>query len=136
MKIIISFLIISSLGFQAINAQAIQKNKYDGLQKLEGMEYSGGITFYIEKKSQKLIAFQNDTIKWEADAVKNCGKRKAKINSVFTTSGNLKVSFGKNKTALINIQNGQVECLAEENKKQDKQDNTEIIFTNKNIIKK
>ncbi|KQW96177.1 hypothetical protein [Flavobacterium sp. Root420] len=124
------------LGFQNIKAQEISKIDYNKLSKLEGMECLGGITFYIEKKDKILIAVQNDTIKWKADVIKNCGKRKVEINSVFIGSGKLKVSFGKNRIAFVNIKNGEIECLAEKKNKRKDQDKDYIDFTNQSIIKK
>lgn len=105
-----------------MNAQKISKIDYDKLTKLEGIEYSGGITFYIEKKNEILIAVQNETIKWKADVVKNCGKRKVEIDSVFIRSGKLKVSFGKNRIAFVNIENGEIECLTAETQKRKDQE--------------
>lgn len=116
MKKAFLLLIFFALGFQNIEAQEISKIDYNKLLKLEGMEYLGGITFYIEKKDKILIAVQNETIKWKADVIKNCGKRKAEINSVFIGSGKLKVSFGKNCTAFVNIENGEIECLTKKKK--------------------
>lgn len=108
------------------NAQDNSKINYNGLLKLEGIEYVGGITFCIETKNQVLIAVQNDSIKWKADVVKKCGKRKANINSIFVRSGKLKISFGKNKIALVDIMSGEIECLAQENKKIEKT-NTSVL---------
>lgn len=136
MKKAILLLVFLLLGFQNIKAQKISKIDYNKLSKLEEMEYVGGITFYIEKKSEILIAIQNDTIKWKADVVKKCGKRKVEINSVFTRSGQLKVSFGKNSIAYINIENGEIECLTEEKNKRNDQQKEYIDFTNQSIIKK
>jgi len=116
-KKIFPLLIFLSI-IQSINAQDIpSKPNYDELSKLEGMEYSGGITFYIEKKEENLVAIQNGIIKWNTNVFKNCSKRKTKINSVYIKSGNLKVSFGKNNIAIVNIQNGTVECLLENKSK-------------------
>ena len=129
MKKLVFFLVLFS-SILKLTAQSNSKINYDGLLKLEGMEYVGGITFYIEKKDQILIAIQNDTIKWKADVIKTCGKRKDEINSVFTRSGKLKVSFVKNSNAYVNVENGEIECLKEEKKKsKDKQGNY-IDFTN------
>ncbi|CAD0001846.1 hypothetical protein [Flavobacterium chungangense] len=132
MKKVILLLVFLLLVFQNIEAQKVSKIDYGKLSKLEGMEYVGGITFYIDRKSEILIAIQNDTIKWEADVIKKCGKRKAAINSVFTTSGKLKVSFGKS-TALVDIENGEIKCSVEVNSESEK---TEINFKNNSIIKK
>jgi hypothetical protein len=128
--------LIAFWGFQNMNAQKTSKIDCNQLVKLEGMEYSGGITFYIEKKSENLIAIQNDSIKWKADVIKNCGKRKAKITSVFIRSGKLKVLFGKNKTAFVAIENGDIECVAEEKSERNIQGDSEINFTNQGINKK
>ncbi|WP_289663873.1 hypothetical protein [Flavobacterium panacagri] len=133
MQKLVFFLILISFVFKA-TAQHNSKINYDGLLKLEGIEYVGGITFYIEKKSQILMAVQNHIIKWKADVVKECGKRKTKINSVSVRSEKLKVSFGKNKNALVDIINGKIECLAEESKKDEKGEY--INFKNNNITKK
>ncbi|WP_140511787.1 hypothetical protein [Flavobacterium pectinovorum] len=100
------------------------------------MEYSGGITFYIEKKSEILIAIQNETIKWKADVVKKCGKSKVEINSIFIRSGTLKVSFGKNSIAFVNIENGEIECLTVDKQKRKDQEKEQINFTNQSINKK
>jgi len=116
MKKAILLLVFLLFGLQNIKAQKNSKIDYDKLSKLEGMEYVGGITFYIEKKSEILIAVQNDSVKWKADVVKKCGKRKVDINSVFIRSGKLKVSFGKNSIAFVTIENGEIECLAEDKK--------------------
>ncbi|KRB54885.1 hypothetical protein [Flavobacterium sp. Root186] len=134
MKKAILLLFFLLLGFQNIKAQKISKMDYDKLSKLEGIEYLGGITFYIEKKSEILIAVQNDSIKWKADIVKNCGKRKVDINSVFIRNGKLKVSFGKNSIAFVDIENGEIECLTEETQKI--KDQELINFTNQSINKK
>lgn len=136
MKKAILLLVFLLVGFQNIKAQKISKIDYDKLSKLEGMEYVGGITFYIEKEDKILIAVQNETIKWKADIFKKCGKRKAEINSVFTRSGKLKVSFGKNSTALVNIENGEIECLPEEKNKIKDQQKDYIDFTNQSINKR
>ncbi|WP_337967860.1 hypothetical protein [uncultured Flavobacterium sp.] len=132
--ILIAF--IAFWGFQNMNAQKTSKIDYSQLVKLEGMEHSGGITFYIEKKSENLIAIQNDNVKWKADVIKNCGKRQAKITSVFIRSEKLKVLFGKNKTAFVAIENGEIECVTEEKSERSIQDDSEINFTNQGINKK
>jgi hypothetical protein len=116
MKKHLIFYIFLLLQFLSINAQEISLiPNYDELSKMEEMEYSGGITFYIEKKSENIIAVQNGYIKWKADLKKKCGYRnkRVKVTSVFTQSKKLKVTFSKNKVALINIENGEIECLPE-----------------------
>lgn len=133
MKKCVFFLVLFSLVFKGI-AQNNSKIDYTDLLKLDGIEYVGGITFYIEKKNQTLIAIQNNSIKWKAYVVKECGKRKDKISSVFVRSGKLKISFAKDKTALVDIMNGEIECLTKESKK-DKESES-INFINKHIIKK
>ncbi|MBZ4035701.1 hypothetical protein K6T82_13055 [Flavobacterium sp. 17A] len=135
MKKLVFFLILFS-SILKLAAQSDSKINYDGLWKLEGMEYVGGITFCIEEKNQILIAIQNDTIKWKADVIKTCGKRKDEINSVFIRSGKLKISFGKKSTAYVNVENGEIECLKEEKMKSKDQRKSSIDFTNLNIIKK
>lgn len=133
MEKLVFFLVLFSFVFKG-NAQNNSKINYEGLLKLEGIEYVGGITFCIEEKSQVLMAVQNDSIKWKADVIKECGKRKAKINSVSVRSGKLKISFGKDRSALVDIMSGEIECLAKENKKDEEKEY--IDFKNNNIIKK
>ncbi|WP_155078581.1 hypothetical protein [Flavobacterium sp. MC2016-06] len=94
--------------------------------KLEGIEYVGGITFCIEKKNQNLIAIQNGIIKWKAEVVTKCSKRKTKIKFISVRSGKLKVTFGKENVALVNIENGEIECLI--NKKEVKIKKEMITF--------
>ncbi|MEN2402631.1 hypothetical protein GKZ90_0022775 [Flavobacterium sp. MC2016-06] len=102
------------------------KPNYDELLKLEGIEYVGGITFCIEKKNQNLIAIQNGIIKWKAEVVTKCSKRKTKIKFISVRSGKLKVTFGKENVALVNIENGEIECLI--NKKEVKIKKEMITF--------
>lgn len=118
MKKVTFLILIALLGFQDMNAQKTSKADYSQMVKLEGMEYSGGITFYIEKNSEILIAVQNDSIKWKADVIKNCRKRKAKITSVSIISERLKVLVGKNKIAFVTIENGETECVTDEKVRQ------------------
>ncbi|CAA9194518.1 hypothetical protein FLA105534_00186 [Flavobacterium bizetiae] len=118
MKKVTFLILIALLGFQDMNVQKTSKADYSQMIKLEGMEYSGGITFYIEKNSEILIAVQNDSIKWKADVIKNCRKRKAKITSVSIRSERLKVLFGKNKIAFVTIENGETECVTDEKVRQ------------------
>jgi hypothetical protein len=113
------FFIFILLQFQSIIAQdhSVLPN-YDELIKLGDMEYVGGITFFKEKKSENIIAVQNGYVKWSADVIIKCGyrKKRAKIISVFTQSGKLKVKFNNNKVALISIENGEIECITEKKK--------------------
>lgn len=112
------FYLFLLLATQIMNAQDYSsKPVYNELIKLEGIEYSNGITFYIEKRTENLVAVQNEIIKWKVDVIKKCKKRKAKINSITIKSKNVKVSFGKNNAALVNIENGEIECLLEVIKK-------------------
>jgi hypothetical protein len=131
MKKALFTLLIFLFIIQNVKAQDVNSNpNFEELSKLEGLEYSGGITFYIEKKNENLVAIQNGIIKWKADVFKNCNKRKTKINSIFIKSGNLKVLFGKRNFALINIQNGSIECLVESKRKKIKKEKINFINNN------
>lgn len=69
----------------------------------------------------------------ESRRYKELWKKKTKITSVNVRSKKLKVSFGKKNNALIDIELGEIECLAEKN---DEFEKAEINFKNNNIIKK
>ena len=88
-----------------------------GYTKLEGLEYIGNITFYFENKTQTILAFQNEKIKWKANVMNICGKPsvgKSKIRSIQIKNNCLKIVYGKHSFAKIEMETGKVICESED----------------------
>ncbi|AXP82734.1 hypothetical protein CJ739_3673 [Mariniflexile rhizosphaerae] len=84
-----------------------------GFTKVEGLEYSGHITFYFEKKTQTILAFQNKKAKWNATVMKTCGKPsvgKSEIREIRIEKEHLKIVYGKHSFAKILIETGKIIC--------------------------
>jgi len=84
-----------------------------GYTKVEGLEYIGHITFYFEKKTQTILAFQNEEVKWEATVMKTCGKPsvgKSEIREIRIEKEHLKIVYGKHSFAKIIMETGEIIC--------------------------
>jgi hypothetical protein len=81
--------------------------------KVEGLEYIGHITFYFEKKTQTILAFQNEKVKWKATVMKTCGKPsvgKSEIREIRIEKEHLKIVYGKHSFAKILMETGEIIC--------------------------
>jgi hypothetical protein len=90
--------------------------KIEDLNKLEGLEYVGQITFYLDKTENIVVAVQNGKIKWSCDMAKLCGKKKKnKICGIgfFGQKGKFSVYYRKNKVCIIDIETGETSCKKE-----------------------
>ncbi|HLP63145.1 hypothetical protein [Flavobacterium sp.] len=90
--------------------------KIEDLTKLEGLEYVGQITFYLDKIENIVVAVQNGKIKWNVDLAKLCGKKKRnKIYGIgfFGKEKKLSVYYRKNKVCEIDIETGEASCRKE-----------------------
>ncbi|WP_396143895.1 hypothetical protein [Flavobacterium sp.] len=84
-----------------------------GFTKIEGLEYVGKITFYLEKKTQTILAYQNGKVKWKAAVMKVCGKPsvgKSEIREIRIENKGLKIVYGKHSFANIEAETGKVIC--------------------------
>ena len=84
-----------------------------GFEKLEGLEYVGKTTFYFEKKTQTVLAYQNGKVKWKKEIIKVCGKPsvgKSEIREIRIEDKNLKIVYGKHSFARIEVETGKVTC--------------------------
>lgn len=84
-----------------------------GFTKIEGLEYVGKITFYLEKKTQTILAYQNGKVKWKATIMKVCGKPsvgKSEIREIRIENKGLKIVYGKHSFANIEAETGKVIC--------------------------
>lgn len=89
------------------------KNIPKGFEKLEGLEYTGNITFYFEKKTQTILAYQDGKVKWKEKVIEVCGKPsvgKSEIRKIQITSKGLKIIYGKHSFARIEVETGKVIC--------------------------
>jgi hypothetical protein len=84
-----------------------------GFVKVKGLEYIGRITFYFEKNTQTIIAFQNEKIKWKVIVIKSCKKPmvgKFEIRDIKIEKEYLKIDYGKHSFAKILIKKGEIIC--------------------------
>ncbi|RZJ32950.1 MAG: hypothetical protein EOO51_15285 [Flavobacterium sp.] len=111
-KFIFFLILIFQLSFCQTN-EKIPK----GFAKLKGLEYVGKITFYLEKKTQTILAYQNGKIKWKKEVLKVCGKPtigKSEIRDIRIENKYLKIVYGKHSFAEIEVETGKVTCDAQD----------------------
>lgn len=84
---------------------------------MDGLEYVGNITFYFEKETQTILAYQTGKIKWKANVIKVCGKPsvgKSKIRQIrmFRKDSieGITIVYGKHSFAKIEMETGKVTC--------------------------
>lgn len=102
------FLLIIQFSFGQIT-----ENVPKGFTKLGSLENTKKITFYLEKKTQTVLAYQNGKIKWKRQFIKLCGKPnvgKSEIRNVHIENNSLKLVYGKHSFASIEIETGKVIC--------------------------
>jgi hypothetical protein len=110
--IFIKIINILFLVFQITFAQTIETIPI-GFVKLEGIEYAGKITFYLEKKTQTKLAYQNGKVKWKKEVTKVCGQPivgKSEIREIRIQKNYLKIVYRKHSFAEIEVQTGKVIC--------------------------
>ena len=86
-------------------------------EKIEGLEYTGEITFYLQKKTQTILAYQSGKVKWKEAVVKICGKPsvgKSEIRKIQIEDKHLKIVYGKHSFARIEMETGKVVCEGED----------------------
>lgn len=113
---IIKFIFFLLLIFQTSFSQT-NETISEGFTKLEGLEYTGNITFYLEKETQTILAYQRRKIKWEKSIMKVCEKPsvgKTKIREVRIENKYLKIVYGKHSFVRIEIETGKVICEGED----------------------
>lgn len=106
-RFVFLFFLYSQLSF-CQNNSVIPK----GFRKLEGIEYTGKTTFYIEEKTQTILALKNNKVDWKVDAKYVCGKRyvaKSKMKYIGIRGKHLEIVY-KERTVIIIIETGQTEC--------------------------
>jgi hypothetical protein len=77
------------------------------------LEYIGNITFYLEKKTQTMLAYKNGKIKWKSNVIKVCAKPavgKSEISDIQIEHNGLKIVYGKHSFAKIVLETGEVIC--------------------------
>lgn len=87
-----------------------------GFTKIEGLEYVGKITFYLEKKTQTILAYQNGKVKWKVNAKDVCGKRyakKSKMKYIGIRGKYLEVVY-KHRRVNIEVETGKATCEVKE----------------------
>ena len=85
----------------------------ESFTKIEGLEFVGNITFYFQEKTQTILAYQNEKIKWKSKVIKVCGKPavgKSKIRQISIAENGLKVVYGKHNFAKIVMETGEIIC--------------------------
>ncbi len=102
-KLVFIFLLISQIAFSQ-DSVSMPKN----FTVVEGLEYVGQITFYLDNETQTVLALQNDKIIWKVDAKNILGKRhatKSKMKSIGIRGKFLEIEY-KNRSLRIEIENG------------------------------
>lgn len=79
-----------------------------------GIEADNGLVYFVEKGGQRLIAYENNKVKWTADVLKSCPKPevgKAEIRYIKLSVDKIEITFGKHYFASVDIVDGKVKCL-------------------------
>lgn len=90
-----------------------QENIPEGFTKIEDLEYVGKIFFYMNKKTQEILAYQEGKVIWKQDVMKVCGKPlvgKPEIRAIWIKNKNLQIVHGKHDYAKIEIETGELVC--------------------------
>lgn len=114
-KIFILVLFFSNLSFGQ------ESNVPKGFTKVKGLEYTGKITFYHNKKTNSILALQNKKVKWQYDIISFCGKPtlgKSEIREIgfgYKNNGQkLRVVYGQYSFADIEVETGKIYCSVDE----------------------